>query len=360
MAYTTSMSIHEVKLANLRSYVLYEAQLDPHSTLILGSNGSGKTTLLEALYVGLRGTSFRGRDADMMQHGALSADIKITATNGDDRRVHLEPTSSGKVSKAFQVAGKTTARLPAKYRLPVVLFEPDELRLLSSSPQRRRQFLDDILARLYPAYATTLSRYGRTLLQRNELLKQRDAMPADAWDNHLFAWDIKFAELATKIVQTRHDFIATSNQHLSRLYSGMADAQHVVEVRYESNFSAAAYEQALVQMLQSRRHDDALRGYTSAGPHRDDITILLDTHPASETASRGEMRTIMLAYKLLEVELQQKLTDTPPLILMDDVFSELDITRERSLMHTLQGYQTVITATDLRDELKVNASIISL
>lgn len=354
------MSISEVKVANVRSYQLFDAQLDPHVALILGPNGSGKTTLLEALHVALRGSSFRGRDRDMIAHDARAAEIKVSDTNGLTRKIHLSLGPDEKITKKFTVEDKTSARLPAKHRLPVVLFEPDELRMLSSSPQRRRQFFDDILARLYPSYATALSRFQRALLQRNELLKQHDAMSKSAWENHLFAWDVKFAELASTLVHARAEFSDLSNQHLSRLYSGMANAEHQVTVHYEPVKRESSYQQVLMGRLQQSRALDVLRGFTSEGPHRDDFTVFLDNYPASETASRGEMRTIMLAYKLLEVELQKELTGHLPLILMDDVFSELDITREKSLMHSLQEYQTVITATDLRNELKINAKILDL
>ena len=354
------MSVVEVKIANIRSYTLYETSLDPRVTLILGPNGSGKTTILEALYVALRGSSFRGRDRDMIAHQKTTADIKVTDISGNARRIHMSYSADGKLVKSVQIDGKTTQRLPAKYRQPVVLFEPDELRLLSSSPQRRRDFLDAMMSRLTPAYATLLGRYTRTLLQRNELLKQRESMDISAWQSHLYAWNVKFAELASEIVDARATFIALSNQHLSRLYSGMADAQHSIEVCYATSIHGKNYQQKLLHTLEAQRIADSYRGYTSAGPHRDDISISLDGHPASETASRGEMRTIMLAYKLLEVELQETHTGNAPLILMDDVLSELDITREQHLMNSLKQYQTVITATDLRDELKIDATIIDL
>lgn len=354
------MSISEVKIANLRSYELFEVSLDPRVTLILGPNGSGKTTLLEALYVAMRGSSFRGSDRDMVAHDRKVADIKTIDASGDARRFHLSFSPDGKLIKTIQIDGKTTQRVPMKYRMPVVLFEPEELRLLSSSPQRRRDFIDGIISRLSPAYLTLLNRYSRTLLQRNELLKQRETMEVSAWENHLFAWDIKFAELASQIFSMRQDFIARSNQHLSRLYSDMADKPHEISVRYKTPLPVSNYQQKLLHSLESQRISDSYRGYTSVGPHRDDIAIQLDEHPASETASRGEMRTIMLAYKLFEVELQQEKTGKAPLILMDDVFSELDITREQHLMRSLKHYQTIITATDLRKELKIDATIVNL
>lgn len=357
------MLVRELRVHGVRNYDLFTAELHPGVTLILGKNGSGKTTLLESLYFLYRGTSFRGRDQDMIGHGNERATIKAIGTETLTRQATLHQTSPSKVTKEFQIEGERSLRLPAAQKLPVVLFEPDELRLITSSPQRRRDFLDGIISRLSPAYSTLINRYNRTLLQRNELLKQFDTMPHDIWESHLFAWDVKFAELAAKIVELRTKFIERSNASLSGLYSTLADTPHTVEVRYQSFLSVettADYQQRLFALLQNTHQGDALRGYSTSGPHRDDFTISLDEHPAAETASRGEMRSIMLAYKLLEVELQNIQSKHAPLILMDDVFSELDITRETSLMHALEPYQTIITATDLRDELKISASIIQL
>lgn len=354
------MSVREIRVKDVRSYELFSATLDPGVTLILGRNGTGKTTLLESLYFLLMGTSFRGRDREMIAHDSTRADLLLIDDSDLERRASLQLDASDKIKKAFTVDGKITARLPAKFRRPVVLFEPDELRLLSSSPERRRRFFDMTLARLYPQYATLLARYQRTLLQRNELLKQRETIPEKQWEDHLFTWDMKFVEIATEIIVQRREFITSSNLRLSRLYSQMAETEHVVNASYQSSIAHDNYQQKLLDRLHANRIADSYRGYTSVGPHRDDFGLYLDSHLASETASRGEMRTIMLAYKLLEVELQAELTGNAPLILMDDVFSELDVRREQHLMHSLSEYQTVITATDLRDELKINASILTL
>lgn len=353
------MTLRLLSLHQIRSYEFTSIELSPSVTLILGRNGSGKTSLLEALYYLHRGTSFRGRDRDMIRYDQKVSDCKLEFIDGSERRARLLLNDS-KVIKEFIVDDKKSARLPTKNKLPVVLFEPDELRLLTSSPARRRQFIDGVLSRLYPTYSTILTRYERTLLQRNELLKQRERFSADAWDSQLFAWDIRFAELARDIVTARHDFLKLSNEHLSAIYSRLANSAHQVTVQYSHDWSGDMLQQKLIHLLHTHRHDDALRGYTTHGPHRDDFLISLDGHPASETASRGELRTIMLAYKLLEVELQENIVGARPLILMDDVFSELDIIREKKLISELAGYQTVITATDLRDELKTKASIISL
>lgn len=357
------MSIKEIRVSHVRSYEFFSAEIDAELTLLLGKNGSGKTTLLEAMYYLLQGTSFRGRDRDMIAHDSTRAEIALDFANGDTRRASLQQTATDTIKKTFIVTDKTTQRLPAKARLPVVLFEPDELRLISSSPERRRRFFDGIITRLYPNYGAILARYQRTLLQRNELLKQyRESTSSmqKSIDDQLFVWDMKFAELALEITRQRREFVVTSNQHLSELYSNMANRQHRVTVSYHSPISDENYQQRLLDRLHHERIADSYRGYTSAGPHRDDFLLTLDGHLASETASRGEMRTIMLAYKLLEVTLQTEIYNTPPLILLDDVFSELDTSRERMLMQSLRGHQTIITATDLRDELTSNATVISL
>ena len=356
------MTVSSINVHNLRSHNLFSASLDPQTTPIIGRNGSGKTTLLEALYVIHRGTSFRGRDRDMIPHAAAFAEIKVTFEDGTHRRLKIEHSPDGKVSKQFSIGNTKTARLSPKERLPVVLFEPDELRLLTSSPARRRDFVDGIIARLSPTYATVLSRFARTLLQRNELLKQFESMKRDAWESHLFAWDIKLAELSSTIIKARRNFITHSNDRLATLYSNLADAPHDVTARYISAYDTNddSLQQSLFHKLEASHQSDALRGYTAIGPHRDDIEIFLDGHPASETASRGEMRSIMLAFKLLEVELQEHHSGKKPLLLLDDVFSELDAEREAKLIESLKGYQTIITATDLRDELKNNNTPITL
>ena len=345
------MLITEVRLAHIRSHVLFSTEISPHTTIIIGKNGSGKTSLIEAIYVLYRGTSFRGSDKEIIQHGDTRAEAKIIA-HDQQRSIALSTQHDKKVKKEFTINEKKAGRLSIEQRLPVVLFEPDELRLLTSSPQKRREFLDGIIARLSPTYSTVLNRFTRTLAQRNELLKNSDSIDSDLWHSHLFAWDVKLAELSATIIKTRTNFVLHCNDHLSRLYSDIAGTPHKIEARYESDFThGETLQQQILHRLESTREADAARGFTSVGPHRDDIAITLDNHPASETASRGELRSIMLAFKLLEVELQLHHSGKKPLILLDDVLSELDASREAHLMEALADYQTIITATDVRSSI---------
>ena len=343
-----SSMISRVKVYNFRSYNLFETELSPHGTVIVGPNGTGKTNLLEAIYVALRGSSFRGSLADCMQHGQTQTIIHLE-TNDTPRRLQLLRTADGTINKEFTINDSRSKLLPRKHRLPVVLFEPSELRLISSSPSRRRDFLDGMLSRLDTQYEATLRAFHRTLLQRNELLKHPHEITQN-WRDHLFAWDIKFVQLAAHITQARAEFLAKHEAALSSLYAALAGRKTAFMAAYQASASLDRYEQSLLDRLQRARDYEIATGHTSAGPHREDFTILLHNQPAIKVASRGEMRTIMLAFKLLELELQTKISQSRPLILLDDVFSELDATREKLLQETIQHHQFIVTTTDARHQ----------
>ena len=340
--------ITQIKLYHFRSYSLYETTLAPGGTVIIGPNGTGKTNLLEAIYVALRGGSFRGSLADCMQHDQTQTIIHLETDNAS-RRLQLLRTTDGTISKEFTINDSRSKLLPHKHRLPVVLFEPSELRLISSSPSRRRDFLDGMLSRLDTQYEATLRAFHRTLLQRNELLKHPHETTQN-WRDHLFAWDIKFVQLAAHIAQARAEFLAKHEAALSSLYAALAGRKTAFVAAYQASASLDQYEQALLDRLQRARDYEITTGHTSAGPHREDFTIFLHSQPAIKVASRGEMRTIMLAFKLLELELQTKASQSRPLILLDDVFSELDAIREKLLQETIQHHQFVVTTTDARHQ----------
>lgn len=340
--------ITHIKLYHFRSYSLYETTLAPGGTVIIGPNGTGKTNLLEAIYVAIRGSSFRGSLTDCMQHDQTQTIIHLE-TDNTSRRLQLLRTVDGTINKEFTINDSRSKLLPRKHRLPVVLFEPSELRLISSSPSRRRDFLDGILSRLDAQYEATLRAFHRTLLQRNELLKHPRETTQN-WRDHLFAWDIKFVQLATHIAQARAKFLTKHEAALSSLYAALAGRKTAFAAAYQASASLDQYEQALLDRLQHARDYEIATGHTSAGPHREDFTIFLHNQPAIKIASRGEMRTIMLAFKLLELELQTKASQSRPLILLDDVFSELDATREKLLQETIQHHQFVVTTTDARHQ----------
>lgn len=332
------MIITKLSVQSLRSHDQKVIELSPSVTVITGANGSGKTTLLEALYISLQGTSFKGSDGDVLRVASPWWRIDIHHGDNQKRVVKYDPTRpNGR--KQFVIDNKTHYRLTAKYKYPVVLFEPDDLRLLNGSPARRRQFIDRFIGQLNPLYGTTLRKYERALKQRNNLLKRAVVHQED-----LFAWDVALAEYGAYIIEQRILFIEQINTRLNEVYNSIAHSTDTVSVHYSHTLIGDG-KQKLLQELHGALARDQVLGSTSIGPHRHDVIFKFNQLPALSTASRGENRTIILALKFLEVEIIEQLTGMKPLILLDDVFSELDSTRQKALSDTIREHQIVMTST---------------
>lgn len=333
-----------VELHHFRSYAEHVTTFASGVNVIVGPNGSGKTNLLEALYVLSHGTSFRGADRDMVAHG--NDWFRLHAVyDGLERTLTCKLESPSVIDKQFTLDGVKRVRLTHNQRMPVVLFEPEHLRLLRDSPSQRREYLDGLLVKLHPDYSWVKHQFERVLLQRNNILKRR--LPADMRDDQLFAWDISFADLAEQIVRRRRELVAMIDVRISEVYSNIARASHKVQVRYEQkSVEGDDYRAALLTALQTTVQHDSDRGFTTVGPHRDELVVLLDGVPALAVASRGEMRSLLLALKIIELEFVAEQSDTTPLLLLDDVFSELDTSRRKALASLANQYQTLITTTD--------------
>ncbi len=331
---TSVVSLH---VKHIRSHTEYTIQFSPEVTIITGANGSGKTSLLEAVYLSLQGSSFRGSDAELLQKDGPWWKIDITLNDQQNRTIKFEPE---KVTsrKQFVIDSKTTARIPQKLKHPVVLFEPEDLRLLHGSPARRRQFIDRFVSQLNPLYGPSLRKYERALKQRNNLLKS-----AYIQDDQLFAWNVALAEHGAYIIEQRIAFIEQLNQNLAQLYQDIAGTHDDVSIHYSHTF-VGDIKQKLLNELHAHLDRDRYMGSTSVGPHRHDVIFEINHSPALSTASRGEARTIVLALKFLEVDIIEQLTGKTPIILLDDVFSELDATRQKLLTSHLKGHQIIITS----------------
>lgn len=330
-------------LRQFRSYTEQLVSFGPRVNIVVGPNGSGKTNLLEALYVVSHGSSFRGTDRDMVAHGHDWFRLQA-AYGGLERTVTCKIESPTALDKQFVLDGVKRARLTHNYRVPVVLFEPEHLRLFRDAPSQRRDYLDILLGKLQPDYAWLKHQFERVLLQRNNVLKRR--LPPIMRDDHLFAWDISFADMAEQVVSRRRELVEQYDRQASAVYSEIARKPHLVKVMYEQKIRGADYRASLLAALQAAAEHDSERGFTSIGPHRDDLVVLLDGVPAVSAASRGEMRSLLLAFKIIELGLVADRSDVAPLLLLDDVFSELDNKRRRALAQLAQQYQTVITTTD--------------
>ncbi len=366
-------SITDIRLQNFRSYADSAFELASGVNIIVGPNASGKTNLLEAVLVLARGGSYRAKDAELVRFDApwarLDAHINDEATdNTTVRTVKIECQQSpgtglmtddiAKISckKSYIIDEQTVYRLTAPKTLPLVIFEPNHLLLLSGSPELRRTFLDDLIEQTIPGFGAVRRHYKRVLAQRNALLKKgskkygtpgqtMDAMPSRIADE-MFVWNLRLSELAGKIVQERLALLTRINDIAGDVYTQISRVATDVSVNYISSLSVEQYESAMLKKLEHSLERDYMLGYTTAGPHREDIQVLLGNHILQDTASRGETRTIILALKIIELQLIESARPTPPILLLDDVFSELDGSRRQALTLFLRKYQTLITTTD--------------
>lgn len=330
-------------LCNFRSYEDKNLNLGGGVTIIVGPNGSGKTNIIEALFVLSSGGSFRGNDRDMVKHNQPW--FRLEAACGRQQRVlTCKKDADSKTEKQWLLDGAKKVRLPHNQRLPVVLFEPDHLRLLRESPSHRREYLDALLAKIQPDFTWLKHQFERVLLQRNIILKSR--LPRALRDDQLFAWDIKFVELAEQIVNRRQTLVDEFDQKLSGVYSAIANRPCHAAIKYQSTIYSQDYRASLLRALQQNANQDSERGFTSVGPHRDDFIISLENALAAASASRGEIRSLLLSLKIIELEKIHQIYKTPPLLLLDDVFSELDSSRRRALAQLAKDHQTFITTTD--------------
>ncbi len=329
--------VKKIRVQHIRTHYDFTLPVAPSVTVITGANGAGKTSLIEALYVTLQGTSFKGSDKDMLRHEAGWYRIDVE-TDDELRTVKFDPErSNGR--RQFSIDSKISYRLAPASKYPVVLFEPDDLRLLNGSPTRRRQFVDRFISQIDPQYNLSLRRYDRALKQRNTLLKRPGVS-----DDALFAWNVSLSEYGAYIIMQRIWLIDEIQKELNKTYATISGADDEVSIRY-SHLHANS-QQKLLSDLHAHIERDKVLGYTSVGPHRHDILFDFNGSEAMDVASRGEVRSIILALKFIEVHITESRTGRRPIILLDDVFSELDAVRQKNLVTEFTDHQIVITSVD--------------
>lgn len=332
--------ISSIRLQRFRSYANASFEFEPGVNIIVGPNASGKTNLLEAVMVLTRGSSYRARDAELVQFNRAWARLDGNF-DGTERSVKLEHADE-LLSKSFVIGGQSYKRLNLERSVPVVFFEPNHLNLFSRGPEARREYFDELLERTQPGFKSLNSSFRRTLAQRNSLLKKGSHYAAD----QLFAWDVRLSEQADQIAKARHGLIEQINKNLARVYGQIAGRRTKVRAEYTTQFAIANYGSKMLAYLQKHQTTDFERGFTGAGPHREDFVFYLSGQPASATASRGEARSLLLSLKSLEIGLIEQARDQKPILLLDDVFSELDGKRRHALVEALAGHQSIITTTD--------------
>lgn len=339
-------------LAHFRSYESLELVLDEPVFLILGPNATGKTNILEAMYVAATGRSFRGDDEELVAH---NQDGYVVEATYDDEQIRVVSRLMPRKSKQFERNAVKISRSTLLGRHPVVLFEPNDLNLLAGSPERRRRYVDVVLTQTDEHYRNNFLSFRRILKQRNSLLWRNKRSPIAELDDQLFILETQLAPVAEEISEQRAMLLADLATILAEVVTRIAKREHGLKLEFNEKSSGF-----MRRILEARQRDIVL-GTTTVGPHREDWSLWFDGYPIQSMASRGETRTALLALKLAELEyVKQKSEGRQPLLLLDDVFSELDESRRRQLISELSEIQTVITSTDIDKRLKLPAQTLDL
>lgn len=343
------MRIRELRLQNYRNYASLALTPDEGLCVLTGDNAAGKTNVLEALFLCALGRSHRTtRDAELIRTGAEGAVVRLALdTRGGTREIacRIAPGERKRISIDGAQLSRSGELLGC---LNVVMFAPEDLMLVKGGPAERRRFLDMEISQLKPAYYYTLQRYNAALKQRNALLKDPDTVYAGA----LEPWDEQLSRLGAAITMERAEFLEELSAIAANLHLSLSDHRETLLLSYQPNLPPAEPE-ALAGAMRERLYEnverDICRGSTSVGPHRDDVGMVLNGTDVRIYGSQGQQRTVVLSLKLSELEIVKKLRGETPVLLLDDVFSELDRRRQQMLLRAVQGCQTFLTCTHLEE-----------
>lgn len=334
------MLLHGIELTDFRNYAALDLEVSPGVTVLVGANGQGKTNLLEAIAYLATLSSFRGAaDASLVRDGAEAAIIRATGSR-DERNLLIEAelrrSGRNRTMVNRQPLRRTRDLLGA---LRVSVFAPDDLDLVKGGPGERRRYLDDLAVALDPSFDARRSEVDQVLRQRNALLKQAKGRLTDDIALTLDVWDTKLAAAGTVLGERRAALVEQLRPVLGDAYAALAGEGRRASTRYEPEWLA----RGLDVMLAETRDDDLRRSVTTVGPHRDEVALTLGGDPARTHGSQGEQRSLALALRLAGHRLVTEVTGSPPILLLDDVFSELDASRRAGLLANLPRGQTLIT-----------------
>jgi DNA replication and repair protein RecF len=335
------MQIDTIELRDFRNYEKLRLQLSPNLNVFTGENAQGKTNLLEAVYLCCLGKSHRtSHDAEMIRHGQPTAYAGVTVQRSDGPR-HVEVLLSINNKKRISISGVSIARMSELMgHVQCILFSPEDLLLIKGGPSLRRRFLDASLCQLRPQYFLVLMRYNALVLQKNALLKQSkpDAALLDTYDSML-------ADSGAEIIGHRKSFIAQIIPLCARIHENISSGEKMDIVYKTQADTGAPIAEQLQSLYAQARSDELRRQRTSVGPHRDDLQLFINRTDARAFASQGQQRTIALSMKLACVEQMATETGQTPVLMLDDVFSELDEKRQKALIARISGQVLITTAT---------------
>ncbi|MBQ4466986.1 MAG: DNA replication/repair protein RecF [Firmicutes bacterium] len=349
------MYIKNLKIKDFRNYEVLDLEFNEKVNIIIGSNAQGKTNLMESIYISSFGRSFRtSRDTDMIRFGQDMSKVKMSF-NKDRGDVDIEILLSKDHKKSIKVDGvrikKTSQLLDNVY---IVIFSPDDLKIIKDEPEKRRKFIDKELCQIKPSYYSNLSDYKKVLLERNTYLKEVNVDP-DMMD----IWDMQLAKYGAAIMNHRKAFIDKISDISREIHEGITNNKEILSIKYDPNIKYSddlkEQEEIFYDILKKSFENDLRMRTTTKGPHKDDLEFFIKTGDneinARNFGSQGQQRTAALSLKLAEIDIIKKETGEYPILLLDDVLSELDLERQEYLIKTLSFNQLFITAAEMQPKL---------
>ena len=341
------MFIKSLELCNFRNYEEVSIDFSPDVTILYGDNAQGKTNILEAVYVASTTKSQKGsKDREMICFNKSEAHIRmIIEDDGVSRRIdmHLKDNRP----KGVAIDGIPIRKASEIYGIMnIISFSPDDLSIIKEGPSERRRFCDMELCQLDKLYMHNFAGYSKALDQRNNLLKQISSNPE--LKDTLVVWDEQLMNFGKYIIEKRRSFIEDIGKIASEIHASLTEGKETLKIEYQPSTDEDSFKSALEQ---SKERDIFLK-MTNIGPHRDDIRFIINNDDAKKYGSQGQQRTAALTLKLAEIELVKKRTGRNPVLLLDDVLSELDRNRQMKLLENISKVQTIITCTGLEEFVK--------
>ncbi|MCI8853687.1 MAG: DNA replication/repair protein RecF [Lachnospiraceae bacterium] len=346
------MIIQSMELENFRNYHSLKLELDKGTNIFYGDNAQGKTNILEALYLSGTTRSHKGsKDRDIIYFGEQESHLR-TCVEKRDVLYQIDMHLRKNKTKGIAINGVPIRKASQLFGiLNFVFFSPEDLSIIKQGPSERRRFLDMELCQLDRVYLHELAQYNKIVVQRNKLLKDLYFRPE--LSDTLDIWDQQLCQYGQKLILSREAFIEKLNEIIVEIHSHLSGGRERLQVVYERDVSMEDLGQALIR---NRERDLKLKT-TTTGPHRDDLLFLTDGIDIRKFGSQGQQRTAALSLKLSEIELVKKITGDTPVLLLDDVLSELDHNRQNYLLDRIYDIQTIITCTGLDEFISRRFSV---
>ena len=346
------MYIESVQLKNFRNYDSLELDLAQGTNIFYGNNAQGKTNILEALYLCGTTKSHKGsRDKDMIQFGKDESHIRMMVKR-DELSYRIDMHLKKNKAKGVAINGLPIRKASELFGVVnLVFFSPEDLNIIKNGPGERRRFLDLELCQLDKIYLTDLASYNHIVNQRNKLLKDLSVQPS--LKDTLDIWDIQMAEYGKKIIESRNAFIESLGEIIRGIHEKLSGGKEELTLSYEKHVGAEELYDAITR---SRERDIRMKT-SNVGPHRDDLMFAIGGVDIRKFGSQGQQRTAALSLKLSEIELVKQVIHDTPVLLLDDVLSELDHNRQNYLLDSIHDIQTMITCTGLDEFVNHRFSI---